>query len=854
MSSSLASTTGTDGGMLDGYAPLAGVFDELYSAPGTLRAPWRTFAEALGAFGAEEFSRRREQAVRLVHENGLMYNAVGEPGQGARPWDLDVFPLLISADEWRRISTALVQRAKLLNRVIGDLYGPQRLLSEGLLPPEILFEHPGFHRELHGQRPPRDQFLHFYAADLARSPDGRWWVLADRTDAPLGAGYALENRIVVSRMLPSIIRRCRVERMAPFFIALRETLRELAPKQASNPRIVLLSQGPQSPHYFEDAYLARYLGYTLVESGDLAVRDGYVVLKTLGGLLPVDVIFRRLNDAQADPLELRGDPAVGVPGLLEVVRAGHVAVANALGSSLVEPSVFMAYLPALCRALLNEELYLPSIGTWWGGDDAGRAYITEHHKNLVLSAAFSRGRTREAEANLPAARAIPASGALPTDQWDRLVGRERIARSCVPVATDRGLEAAHLALRVYLVASGNSYVALPGGLVRVSRDAAQLDRSVLGGDGSKDAWVLSEGPVREVTLLTPAGQTIELRRSGSELPSRVADDLFWLGRQIERADGSARLLRTVLGRLTSEHEVTTLPELNPLLRCLAALGQLEPGFVIEEIRQQLPAIERALPAAVFDGTQAASLASIVAYLHRLGSLVRDRISVDSWRIIHRIHEEFNLLSSRATVSLSDMLMLANRMVIDLAAFGGLVDESMTRTQGWRFLDIGRRLERALHTVALTQNMLVDIGAHDAPVLEAFLEVADSVMTYRSRYLATLQPAPVLDLVLTDETNPRSVAFQLVTLADHVENLPRDRAQPLRGPEQRIVLSLLAAVRMAEVDTLRRLPRHGERTKLDRLLGRLADQLPRLSDLIAHKYLVHAGTPRQLAEGWVDEER
>jgi uncharacterized circularly permuted ATP-grasp superfamily protein/uncharacterized alpha-E superfamily protein len=852
MSSSLASTTGTNAGLLNGYVPSSGAFDEMCSAPGVLRPQWRTFADVLGAFGAEEFARRREQAVRLVHENGLMYNAVGDLGQGARPWDLDVFPVLIAADEWRRISTGLVQRARLLNRMLVDLYGPQRLLTEGLLPAELLFEHPAFHRELHGQRPAREQFLHFYAADLARSPDGRWWVVADRTDAPLGAGYALENRIVVSRMLSSVIRRSRVERMAPFFIALRETLRELAPRQASNPRIVLLSQGPQSPHYFEDAYLARYLGYTLVESGDLAVRDDHVLLKTLGGLLPVDVIFRRLSDANADPLELRGDPAVGVPGLLESVRNGNVSVANALGSSLIEPAVFMSYLPSLCRALLNEELYLPSIGTWWGGDTAGRRHVADHFDKMVLSPAFRRSRAQSASDT--SAQVDTINEARFAEHPDRFVAQERFGRSCVPVSTDEGLEPAYMALRVYLVASGNTYVTLPGGLVRVSRDPAQLDRSVLGGEGSKDAWVVSEGPVREVTLLTPPGQAIELRRGGNELPSRVADNLFWLGRQIERADGSARLLRTVLGRLTSEHDVASLPELNPLLRCLAALGQLEPGFVIEEIRQQLPAIERALPAAVFDATQSASLASVVAEVHRLGSLVRDRISVDSWRIIHRVHEEFQLLSSRATVGLSDILMLANRMIIDLAAFGGLVDESMTRTQGWRFLDIGRRLERALHTVTLTQNILVDIGAQDAPVLEAFLEVVDSVMTYRSRYLATLQPAPVLDLVLTDDTNPRSVAFQLVTLADHVENLPRDRTQPLRSPEQRIVLSLLTAVRMAEAQTLRRLPRRDERTKLDRLLGRLADQLPRLSDLIAHKYLVHAGTPRQLAEGWMDDER
>jgi uncharacterized alpha-E superfamily protein len=408
------------------------------------------------------------------------------------------------------------------------------------------------------------------------------------------------------------------------------------------------------------------------------------------------------------------------------------------------------------------------------------------------------------------------------------------------------LRSTHLALRVYLAASGDSYVVLPGGLVRVAQDAAQLDQSVLAGDGSKDVWVLAEGPVREVSLLHPPGEPLELRRSDADFPSRVADNLFWLGRQVERADGTARLLRTILVRLTSEYDVESMSEADPLLRCLAAQGQLEPGFVVEGIRQQLPAIERALPAAMLDASLPSSLASTLAAAHQVASLVRDRISIDSWQIVHRVYGELQSLAGRSGASLNDALVLVNRIISDLAAFGGLVDESMTRTQGWRILDIGRRLERALHTIAVTQNVLLDVDPNDGPVFEALLEVVDSRMTYRTRYMATLQPAPVLDLVLTDETNPRSVAFQLATLADHVEHLPRDRSQPLLSPSQRIVISLLDTVRMADVDTLRTVPHRSERSKLDRLLLRLGEQLPRLSDLIAQQYLVHAGTPRQLA--------
>ncbi|MBX3414179.1 MAG: circularly permuted type 2 ATP-grasp protein [Pirellulales bacterium] len=851
MKTPLATSTEPAGGMLAGYAPPEGEFDELYAATGTVRPHWRALADSLAKVGPEEFARRRDQALRHIAENGVTYNAFGDPGETARPWDLDLLPVALAADEWRAISAGLVQRAKLLNRVLADLYGPQRLLSEGLVPAELLFEHPGFHRELHGQRHAHDLYLHMYAADLARSADGRWWVVSDQTDAPLGAGYALENRIVVSRMLPEVIRACQVQRHAPFFMALQQTLRELAPERRENPRIVLLSQGPASAHYFEDAYLARYMGYTLVETGDLAVRHDRVLLKTLAGLLPVDVILRRMSDGLADPLELGGDSMLGVPGLIEAVRAGHVAVANALGSSLVESPAFMSYLPSLCRALMGDELQLPSVATWWCGDAAARQHVLANLDALALRPAYRATGARAAEY---ARNARPTNDLIEAIERhpSRFIGQEDVTRSTAPTWSNAGLRPTHVALRVFLVATENSYIALPGGLVRVSRDPAQLDRSVLGGDGSKDVWVPAEGPVREVSLLHPPGQQLELRRSEAELPSRVADNLFWLGRQIERADGTCRLLRTILTRLTSEHDVATMTELDPLLRCLAAQGQLEPGFVIEGIRQQLPAIERVLPAAIFDPSLGASLSATLASMHRVGSLVRDRISIDCWRIIHRVHGETQHLASRLSVSLSEILVLVNRVVIDLAAFAGMVDESMTRTQGWRFLDIGRRMERALHIIALAQNMLIDVDPQDGRVFEAFLEVADSLMTYRSRYLATLQPAPVLDLVLTDETNPRSVVFQLMTLADHVDRLPRERSQPLRGPEQRIVTNLLAAIRTVDIETLRRLPHRSERTKLDQLLGRMAEQLPRLSDLIAHKYLVHAGTPRQLAEGRTEE--
>ena len=820
-------------------------YDEMFQPDGVLRPHWRKFDSLMEQIGADELARRWEQANRLINENGMTYNAYGDPDNSMRPWELDAYPLLITESEWRELSEGLIQRARLLNHILADIYGPQRLLESGSLPASIVYSHPGFIRQFHGQQLRNNCYLHLYAVDLARAPDGRWWAIGDRTDAPLGVGYALENRIVVSRMFPGVIRKCFVQRLAPFFIALRQMLNELAPDRRENPRVVLLSQGPANPNYFEDAYLARYLGYTLVEGGDLAVRDDRVYLKTLGGLLPVDVIFRRLGDMNADPLELRGNASIGLAGLLQAARAGNVAVANALGSSLVESAAFIPFLRGLSQQIFDEDLKLPSVATWWCGQDKARDYVLGNLDQLVVRSAFRIDRQEPIRVGQPAGRSLSDLADLIRSDANHFVGQEPIERSTAPVWRSRPTQQpVYAALRVFLVATEDSYSVLPGGLVRVSSEPGPLDFSILAGEGSKDAWVLAKKPVRHVSLLQPAKRAIELRRSGADLPSRAADNVFWLGRRIERAEGAARLLRPVLVRLTGEDQSAGMPELHTLLHCLVAQSQLDPALCDDGQEGWIAKIEEMLPSSILDDRQPGSLRSTIREMHRGASMVRDRMSFDSWRIIHRIEQQMRDLSRRSLVELSDVLELLNRMIIDLAAFDGLVVESMTRSQAWRFLDLGQRLERSLHTISLVRTTAEHATEGEAGVLEALLEVVDSLMTYRARYLANLQWAPVLDLLLTDETNPRSLLFQLDAIADHVENLPREHIEPLRRPEQRIALSALNQVRLIDVDMLSERRKPGGTSRLDRLLDDLAERLPQLSELIGHKYLIHAGLRRQ----------
>ncbi len=833
--------------LLGNYRPPQGAYDEMFLADGTPRAHCQRFVNALGALGREELGQRWEQVERFVRENGMVYHAYGDPSKAVRPWDLDAIPLIVSAEEWQMVSRGLVQRAHLMNAILADLYGPQALLSGGFVPPGLVFGNPAFIRPFHGQHGPGDQYLQLCAVDLARAGDGRWWVVGDRTDAPMGMAYALENRIAVSRMLPAVMHDCQVERLASFFIALQDTLRAISRTNRDNPRIVLLSHGPEGPSYFEDAYLARYLGYTLVEGADLTVRNNRVMLKTLGGLLQVDVVLRRLSDQYCDPLEVRDTAGLGVAGLLRAERSGNVVIANALGSSLVESPALMPFLPGLCRELLGEELQLPYLATWWCGQEGPRKHVQQHLDTLAVRSAFRVGRIDQVRREELGAADREALSQRINEYPARYVAQESLVRSVAPVWSKDEPRPLHVALRAFIVASGNSFSVMPGGLVRVGKNSSELDVSILAGEGSKDAWVLSQGPVRRVSLLQSHGKS-QLRRGSADLPSRVADNLFWLGRGIERAESVARLLRPVFGRMASESEREALPELTELLRTLAAQGQIEPGFVIDGVKEQLPAIENALPTLVLDAGQAGSLRSTVAAMFGNASLVRDRMSVDGWRIVLRLEQQIDALSRRRRVGLADVLELLNAMIINLAAFGGLVSESMTRNQGWRFLDLGRRLERSLQTISLVQDLLLEPGHHEQAAMEAALEVADSAMTYRSRYLANMQLPMVLDLLLTDETNPRSLAFQLTQVRDHVDALPREDSQPLRGTDQRIAVSALTKLQLIDHAALQHAGTGGASTKLGRTLHWLKLQLPRLSELISHKYLIHADVPRQLADG------
>ena len=800
-------------------------------------AHWASLLGEVRGMGAQELVRRFESARRIIQEQGVTYNVYGDAQGMERPWELDPLPMLLSAGEWEGIERGLIQRATLLNRILADCYGPQKLLRTGALPPALLFAQADFLRAVHGIEPASGVFLNLYAADIARSPEGRWWVLSDRTQIPTGAGYTLANRLVTARVLPEAFRGSRVQRLAGFFGQFRATLAGtcLRPGAGGEPRVVVLTPGPYNETYFEQAYLARYLGYSLVEGQDLTVHNRRVYLKTLSGLEPVDVILRRVDDAFCDPLELRNDSILGVPGLTEALRAGNVAVANALGAGIVQSPALRPFLPGLCREVLGEELRMPSLATWWCGQEAAQREVLGKMEGLDIYPAFGGGVPKPGRPS-----EIREALAFAPHRW---VAQERMRFSVAPCWEKDGFVEKPVVLRVFLLGTPGGYVVMPGALTRAGVGSGASGISMQDGSTSKDTWVLSEQPVEEVTLLQRADSRMELRRVGNNLPSRLADNFFWLGRYTERLDAAARTLRAALLRFSPETGGSELEQLRPLLRTLEAQDQIPAGSSAQE--RSVEALEGDFMEALYSQVpaRAGSLRNLAARVVRLAMLVRDRTSNDLWRALSQLEESVS--HEMSSWSAGEAIGLLNRVLLLSASFKGIVRENMTRAQGWRFLDMGQRMERALSLCTFLRETLVSAESGHPSLLESVLEMADSTLTYRSRYNLLPNLMAVYDLVLLDDTNPRSLLFQLEQLEKHLARLPR-RSTGSGGRvsrEQRVLMQMLNATRLLDAHELGVNHACLERSETAKLLQLVLTGVPQLSEILAVTFFEHSHISR-----------
>ena len=810
-------------------------YNELSADGVTPRPHWERLMESLREIGPEELGRRWGRAERRIRENGITYNIYSDPLGANRPWKIDVIPLLIPADEWRFIEAGIIQRAQLLSLLLEDLYGEQTLVAGGHFPAELLYANPAFLRPMVGVTVPAHSYLHMLAVDLARSPDGQWWVLADRTQAPSGSGYALENRTIVSDVLPGLFRTSNVLRLAPFFRAQRDALIGLSMRE--NPRIVLLTPGPYNETYFEHSYLARYLGLTLVEGADLTVRDRRVYLKAVDGLEPVDIILRRVDDGFCDPLELRGDSLLGVPGMVDAIVAGNLQVANALGSGLIETAAVIPFLPGLSRHLLGEKLKLPSVATWWCGQKDALDWVLNNLDSVVVKPAFPySGIEPVFGADLRPAEKHKLAQQLQARPHE-YVAQERIALSTVPVWDSGHLDSRSLVLRAYVLNTGNGWLALPGGLVRVAEAEGSVVSMQRGGH-SKDAWVLWNSPVDTFSMLHPRNEPVELRRVSQMVPSSVADNVFWLGRYVERAENIARILRPITSRVERAEE----PEFGCLLRlhsCLESRHKKLPKG--KNRRPTAMEFEKELISVVTDVKRPDSLASTLAEISRIGGNVRERLSADMMYLIGKLRDSIPIGEDPQLLAYPGMLTASLEL---LSAFSGMERENINRGSGWLFMTIGRRLERAIYLTRQLREITTPLNEKDWPFLECLLEVADSSMTYRARYFTTLQPLAVLDVLMADETNPRSLDFQLSHLADLYQKLPRHLPNDLQA--MRDALALLRSFDLREIKYP--LPgadasanRSDGLSRLQRFLKELERLLPSWSNNLSSRYFSHART-------------
>ncbi|MDP3174240.1 MAG: circularly permuted type 2 ATP-grasp protein [Phenylobacterium sp.] len=803
---------------LRNYKPLPGVPDELFDRTGRPRDYWLSFLGEFAEYPQAEFENRFSLATRHIRDTGVTYRIYGEENE--RSWPLSPMPLILSQGEWAQIAEGVEQRANLIEALLQDFYGEGALVAEGALPAAALTGSADFVRAMRGVKPPGGRFLQLYAADLGRGPDGRWWVLDDRTQAPSGAGYALESRLVLSRAYPNLYNAMNVQRLAPFFDGLRKGLAATA--ERDDPRICLLTPGPFSETYFEQAHLARYLGFLLVEGDDLVVRDGRVYVRTIAGLKRADVILRRVDADFIDPLELNSASHLGVPGLLEAIRSGGVAVLNIPGSGVLESKALLGFLPKLCRRLLGEELKMPNVATWWCGQPVERALVERNLDNMAIAPAFNVPGTLAAMAKPRLVASMSAAEkaeflARLNDRPGDYVGQEVVRLSTTPVLRDGRLEPAPFVLRVYAAMTPDGMKVMPGGFCRTS-DHPDVRAISMGEDArTNDVWVISDRPVERVTLMAST-EDVKVRRILGHLPSRAADNLFWLGRYIERAEATLRLVRSLCTSLMDSESAThsageTLAILQTLLIEWGALDEKALG------RRAIDAGRDTL----HDDKAYGSVVSLVRSARRTAASMRERLSADFWTLL--INLEASLVEgAHELLSEAEVLQQVENALQILAALSGLAQENMNRVAGWRFLDMGRRIERGVNTCRFTRALAHEEATIDD--LDLLLDLADSQITYRARYLIGLALAPVRDMVVLDPFNTRSLAFQVETLKQHLDILPALQDDGMLEEPDRVLLNLAAQV---ETETAARI-------NTDKMIAfELA--LMRLSDAIGERFFL-----------------
>lgn len=783
--------------LLGDYRVLPGIADELIDFQGNIRPVWHPLLRHLAGLSAEELDLALTRADQYLRDGGVYFRQYGKEGSTERDWPLSHVPLMIEQDEWETIAAGLAERADLLESMMADVYGENRLVAEGLLPPALLAANPEWLRPAVGITPRGGAFLRHVAFDIGRGPDGNWWVLGDRTQAPSGAGFALETRMATNRAFSALMHETNVMRLAGFFRRFRDALEAL--RGSGRGRVAILTPGPLNDTYFEHAYIARYLGFTLMQGADLTVENDRLMVRTVSGLMPVDVLWRRLDSGWADPLELEEGSRIGTPGMLGALRAGSCTVINAIGSGVLEARAMMAFTPRIAEHLTGKPLALPNIATWWCGDENAREYAIANAGRMTIDNAMSTRLPFDHGPDVVIAGKTVDGGDVNPD-WIRqngagLAAQEILSLSTAPALVEGRLVARPMSLRVFLARTGDGWTAMPGGFARIGRSGESAGIAMQRGGSVSDVWVVAQRSDPAESLLT--GKRAKVRRlEPGSLPSTAADNLLWLGRYVERAEDQIRLLRAYHLRIAESGSADY-----PLASHIA--GQLE--FI---------GVDPAIP------VPAGLVADLDAALRSAGN-VRDRFSIDGWNALVDLKQTTVNFASRVTTG-DDAARAYSVLLRKISGFTGLVHENMYRFIGWRFLGIGRAIERAQAMLRLLQ----DCTGEGAPAgaLDLAIEVGDSVMTHRRRYSVETDRETVIELLLLDEMNPRSAHHQFRAMNDHAIFLPKAGGDTLT-PFQARVVELVTTLSTSTADQV----------SADSLAG-LARHAGELPALLASSYL------------------
>ena len=840
----------------------------------TLTPAWTQFFDHLDTDGPDKLDQRATRLERQVRDNGVTYNVYADESGPQRPWSLDLFPMLVESASWQRIEAGITQRMRLLERVMRDVYGPQELLNQGLLPPALVQGHPGYMRAMHGVRPVGGNYLHLAAFDMARGSDGNWWIIGQRLQSPSGLGYLLENRLAISNQFPQAFQAMRVQRLAGTYRALMDSLRQASPA-GQDSHLALLTPGPYNETYFEHVYLARYLGLTLVEGNDLIVRDQALFLKTLKGLVRVHGLLKRVDDQFLDPLELRPDSSLGVPGLLQAIRAGNVLVANAPGSAFLESPALLGFFPALSQHLLGEDLLLPSLPTWWCGERSAMDEALPQLRDCVIKPTYPDVSGAD---NFDAVlcKTLPPRG---LDEWaGRIVGKsdEHTVQAFMPFSqmptwrqstpgggpeTGKKAEPAgegqgdivlrSAMLRVFAVSdAAQGWRVLPGGLARLV-SAGQEITSMQRGGSSADVWALTQGTVDQTTLLQPQMTPESLIHRKWMVTSRAAENLFWMGRYTERAENAVRLARVTLECLNGEDQSSV-----PLLEWLSSMAVTN-TLVLPGVPSAVHArriFERSLISSLGSTKDATSVGYHLRALKMAGSCVRERLSQEHWRMIVRAEEDLLAHSAEyardGDYSSLEALRVLKNTSNHLAAITGAQADRMTRDDGWRLLSIGRQIERLSFLSTTLASAFSTGSVHTLGGFEALISTFDSSITFHAQFQQSREVAALIALLVLDADNPRSLAWVIQTLRGRLSKLagngPRDLsglAQQVPDPQEWDLATLCETHRLAPKDAAKE-PAADYYFALNQLLIDCTEAALNVSDDISTTYFTHSGQTNQ----------